>query len=333
MIKIKPIHAIYTILFMLASCMDDKTTYVEESSFADICKNLPVESNRMLSFSSASNDWFQVYESYEGVYSIVEPYQFQMSISHLIVGQDRALLFDTGMGILPIRPVAETITSLPITVLNSHTHFDHVGGNAEFSDILAIDSTYTKSNMQGFKHEEIAGDVAPEAFCEEPPNGLDVDTYRTRPWSANDYVADGEEIDLGGRILEVLHVPGHTPDAVALLDRENALLFTGDTFYDDVLWLFSPETNLEDYANSIDRLVEIEDSVKYLFGAHTSARVNAGRLAQVKKSLAKLRSGEIRPDNEIGARLIYQIDGVDFVTSRPALAGKQGDITKGASGL
>ena len=65
----------------------------------------------------------------------------------------------------------------------------------------------------------------------------------------------------------------------------------------------------------------------------SSARVNAGRLAQVKKSLAKLRSGEIRPDNEIEARLIYQIDGVNFVTSRPALAGKQGDITKGASGL
>ncbi len=333
MIKIKPIHAMYTMLFMLTSCMDDKTTYVEESSFADICKNLPVESNRVLRLSNASNDWFQVYESYEGVYSIVEPFQFQMSISHLIVGQDRALLFDTGMGILPIRPVAETITSLPITVLNSHTHFDHVGGNAEFPDILAIDSTYTKSNMQGFKHKEIAGDVAPEAFCEEPPHGLNVDTYHTRLWSANDYVADGEEIDLGGKILEVLHVPGHTPDAVALLDRENALLFTGDTFYDDVLWLFSPETNLEDYANSIDRLVEIEDSVKYLFGAHTSARVNAGRLAQVKKSLAKLRSGEIHPDNEIEARLIYQIDGVNFVTSRPVLDGKQGDISRGGSGL
>ena len=116
MIKIKPIHAMYTMLFMLTSCMDDKTTYVEESSFADICKNLPVESNRVLRLSNASNDWFQVYESYEGVYSIVEPFQFQMSISHLIVGQDRALLFDTGMGILPIRPVAETITSLPLTL-------------------------------------------------------------------------------------------------------------------------------------------------------------------------------------------------------------------------
>ena len=66
MIKIKPIHTIYTILFMLTSCMNDKATYVEESSFADICQNLPVESNRMLSLSSASNDWFQVYESYEG---------------------------------------------------------------------------------------------------------------------------------------------------------------------------------------------------------------------------------------------------------------------------
>lgn len=44
--------------------------------------------------------------------------------------------------------------------------------------------------------------------------------------------SDGEIIDLGGRRLEILHVPGHTPDAVALLDAENGLLFTGDTWYD-----------------------------------------------------------------------------------------------------
>ena len=333
MIKKKPIYIMCSMLVILSSCMSEETTYIEDSSFADICKNLPVEANRKLTLSDASSDWFQIYEAYEGIYSIVESYQFQMSISHLILGEKRALLFDTGMGILPIKPIVERITNLPITVLNSHTHFDHVGGNAEFAEILAIDSLYTKSNMQGFKHEEIAGDVASDAFCGKAPIGLNINTYHTRSWSANGYVSDGQEIDLGGRLLEVMHVPGHTPDAVALVDRENGLLFTGDTYYDDNLWLFSPETNLDDYTNTIDRLVKIEDKIKYLFGAHTSARVDAGKLAQVKASLAKLRSGNISPVKKIDGRQIYQIDGVNFVTSKFALEGKQGDTSKGASGL
>jgi len=326
----------YTLIFIIMSlvaCTSKQSNYVEDSSFAEICKNLPVAANEELPLSSASDDWFQVYESYEGVYSIVEPYQFQMSISHLILGNDRALLFDTGMGILPIKPVVERITNLPLVVLNSHTHFDHVGGNAEFSNILAIESAYTKQNMLGFKHDEVAGDVAVEAFCGEAPTGLDVNGYHTRAWSASNYIADGQSIDLGGRVIEVLQVPGHTPDAIALLDREDGLLFTGDTFYDDNLWLFSPETSLDDYSNSIDRLVGIEKRIQYLFGAHTSARVDAGKLAQVKISLQKLRSGSIKPVKKIGERLVYQIDGINFVTSKSALEGKQIDITKGASGL
>tara|TARA_B110000438_G_scaffold228127_1_gene222636 strand:- start:184 stop:1179 length:996 start_codon:yes stop_codon:yes gene_type:complete len=329
-------HKIINYLFILilvsmGACTSEKINYVEDSSFSEICKNL--RTNKAFPLSDTSDDWFQVYESYEGVYSIVEPYQFQMSISHLIIGTDKALLFDTGMGILPIKPIVERITNLPITVLNSHTHFDHVGGNAEFSEILAIDSLYTKSNMQGFKHEEVAGDVALEAFCGEAPIGLNTGTYHTRSWSANEYVSDGQKIDLGGRILEVMHVPGHTPDAVALLDAKNGLLFTGDTFYDDNLWLFSPETNLDDYSNTIDRLVQVENKIQYLFGAHTTARVDAGRLALVKTSLQKLRSGSEKPVKEIGERQIYQIDGINFVTSKAALEGKQIDIKKGASGL
>ena len=92
--------------------------------------------------------------------------------------------------------------------------------------------------MKGFEHKEIAGDVIPEAFCGGTPADFDVEANYTKPWNASRYVADGHLIDLGGRTLEVLHVPGHTPDATALVDRENGLLFTGDTFYDDNIWLF-----------------------------------------------------------------------------------------------
>ena len=321
------------ILVFLVSCVREEASYVEDSSFADVCQSLPVPANKILPLNDASTEWFQVYESHKGVYSIVEPYQFQMSISHLILGDERALLFDTGMGMVPIKPVIESLTDLPVTVLNSHTHFDHVGGNAEFDNILAVDSHYTKANMKGFSHEEVAGDVIDEAFCNGPPKNLDTESYYTRAWSAENFVVDGQIIDLGNRLIEIIHVPGHTPDALALIDRENALLFTGDTYYDDNLWLFSPETDLDDYAESIQKLAFLEQDIEYIFGAHTSARVEAGVLKKVEQSFFKLRSGDINPVDQIEGRLIYQIDGINFVTSRAILNGVKIDTSKGASGL
>ena len=56
-------------------------------------------------------------------------------------------------------------------------------------------------------------------------------------------------------------------------------------------------------------------------------------MVKLKTSLQKLRSGSEKPVKEIGERQIYQIDGINFVTSKAALEGKQIDIKKGASGL
>jgi len=324
---------ILTYVASTVSCTENEVSYVEDSSFADVCQSLPVPTNKILPLNDASTEWFQVYESHKGVYSIVEPYQFQMSISHLILGDEHALLFDTGMGMAPIKPVIESLTDLPVMVLNSHTHFDHVGGNAEFENILAVDSPYTRANMKGFSHEEVAGDVIDEAFCNGPPKNLDTESYHTRAWSANKFVVDGQVIDLGNRLIEVIHVPGHTPDALALLDQENALLFTGDTYYDDNLWLFSPETDLDHYSESIAKLSKLEDQIEFIFGAHTSARVDAGILSKVKESFSKLRSGKVKPIHEVQDRLIYEIDGVNFVTSKSILAGEKIKLDKGASGL
>ena len=127
------------VLLFIAGCQTQTgTPYITEGTFAEICEGHPGEENAKLPLSDASDDWFQVYEAANGVYSIVEPYQFEETISHLIVGEDRALLFDTGLGLLPIRPVVERVTSLPVSVLNSHTHYDHVGGNAESGNQLVF---------------------------------------------------------------------------------------------------------------------------------------------------------------------------------------------------
>jgi glyoxylase-like metal-dependent hydrolase (beta-lactamase superfamily II) len=297
------------------------------------CNDKPRPENAELQLSDASDDWFQIYEVAAGVYSITEPYQLQETISHLIVGDERALLFDTGVGLLPIKPVIERITDLPVTVLNSHTHTDHVGGNWEFSTVLAVDSDYTRANMQGFDNKRIGGEFVPEAFCKSPPDGVDISAFHTKPWKADRYVSDGEVLDLGGRTLEILQVPGHTPDAVALLDSKNRLLFTGDTWYDASLWLFARETNLTQYDESLSRLVKIEQDVDFLLGAHNLARVASGRLAGVQQLLHEIMSGDREGEVDDFGRLAFEVGDIRLLTSQQALDGLQGDTSKGGSGL
>ena len=323
---------VFVATVLVAAC-DSPTPTIALSVDDYSCDSVPRPENAKLTVSAASDDWYQIYESADGVYSIVEPFQIQETISHLIVGDERALLFDTGIGLLPLKPVVERITNLPVTVLNSHTHYDHVGGNWEFSSVLAIDSEYTRANMAGFDDERIGNDFHAEAFCKGAPEGVEISSFYTKPWQASRYVEDGETIDLGGRQLQVLHVPGHTPDAVALLDAENRLLFTGDSWYDASLWLFARETNLDDYAVSISRLAKLENDVDFILGAHNEARLAAGKLRIVDGALEKLRSGGYVGKEDAYGRLAFEIDDIHFLTSQSGLDGEQGDISLGGSGL
>jgi len=306
------------------------TTWAEPAG--EWCFELPRPANAALQPGPVTDSWFQVYLAAPGVYALAEPWQFQEVISYLILGESRALLFDSGLGLVPIRPLVERLTMLPVSVLNSHTHFDHVGGNAEFDSVLALDTPYTHANMAGFPHEELAGEVTDEAFCRPPPAEIDLGKFHTRAWQATGYVDDGVVIDLGGRELEVLRVPGHTPDALALFDRASGLLWTGDTWYDGPLWLFVPETSLDDYQASLDRLIELAPSLRLLLPAHNVASGAPAQLSRTAAALVKIRAGEAASQAD-GSVLEFTADGVTVVTALPVLDGRQGDPAKGGSGL
>lgn len=319
------------VIMSIASACDKPAAPLSVDDYA--CESVPRPENVALTLSAASDEWFQVRESATGVYSIVEPFHIQETISHLVVGEDRALLFDTGIGLLPLRPVVERITDLPVTVLNSHTHYDHVGGNWEFDTVLAMDTDYTRSNMAGFTNDIVGGDFVAATFCKGAPDGVKPQSFATRAWRASKFVKDGDVIDLGGRSLQVLHTPGHTPDSVTLYDREHRLLFTGDTWYDASLWLFAHGTNLDDYDASLERLLPIENNADYLLGAHNLARVESGRLQKVRDVLREIREGAHEGELDDYGRLSFDIEGIKILTSQPALDGTTAGGSPGGSGL
>src|SRR5258705_7158642 len=113
------------------------------------CQQLPRPQYKTLERVLPDEPWFEIYRIRPGVFAIYEPKQFEEVISYLILGDNRALLFDTGLGVGRISAVVTRLTQLPVTVINSHTHFDHVGGNTEFKEIWTRDLPYTRKNMQG----------------------------------------------------------------------------------------------------------------------------------------------------------------------------------------
>lgn len=284
------------------------------------CDRLPRPEYGRLERVSVADDWFQVYKVADRVYAIYEPYQIQEVISYLILGTQAALLFDTGMGMSRISAVVGELTSLPVQVLNSHTHFDHIGGNAEFEHIVALDTAFTRGNARHYPAEVYRDEAQPDALCRGLPGGLTAATWHIRPFTPEKYITDGYRIDLGGRELEVLHVPGHTPDAVALLDARARILWTGDNYYDGPIWLFFPETDLDEFQASIDRLAALVPELDLLLTSHNTPIARPTRLLQLKEALMAVRSGKVSGKASPAGQIEFSFDGFSILTSRAALA-------------
>ena len=276
------------------------------------CRPLPRPEYRALEPVKVSDPWFEVYKPAPGVFAIYEPHQSEEVISYLIVGEKRALLFDTGMGISDIKKLISELTTLPIVVLNSHTHNDHVGGNWEFSNVYGMDTEFTRKNSLGSK-EDAQAEIAPDEICGTLPTGFERKAYATRAWKIKAFTHDGDKFDLGGRTLEVLATPGHTPDAIALFDRANGLLFTGDTYYPAPIWLFRPETDLVAYTASIRRLATLEPQVKVVLGAHNIPVAPPSVLARLVTAFDKVRAGNVPASPDSRGRVLYKVDGFSFL--------------------
>ena len=286
---------------------------------AGFCSNVPRSQYATLERVEVADDWFEVYRVAPAVYAIYEPFQFQEVISYLILGAEGALLFDTGMGIGRIRTVVDGLTALPVTVLNSHTHMHHVGGNAGFERVLAMDTEFTRTHARGRTNAEVRGEVAASALCRALPAGITEDNYHTPAFEIAAFIEDGHRIDLGGRTLEVIAVPGHAPDAVALLDREAGFLWTGDAFYEGPIWLFGPESDLAAYRASVARLAELVPELTTLFTAHSTPVAHPSRLLELNDAVEAMFEGIAIGNPVPGGGVEFVFEGFTILLRRDQL--------------
>lgn len=258
-------------------------------------------------------DWFEVYLVGDEIYAIYEPGQFEEVISFLIVGEERALLFDTGLGIGDMRAVVEQLTDLEIVVLNSHTHYDHIGGNHLFDTIYGLDTEYTRTRAMGSPPEAVAGFLQEGWVWKDLPPAFSREGFRSHPFTIDNIVAEGDRIDIGGRTLEILHTPGHAPDSICLLDREHRILFTGDTFYLAPLYTHLEGSDFDAYTASAARLAALVDDIDAALTSHNVPVVDASYMSALGQAFADIRSGAAANYSISDGHKEYEFDGFTVI--------------------
>ncbi|HSM30643.1 MAG TPA: MBL fold metallo-hydrolase [Woeseiaceae bacterium] len=236
-------------------------------------------------------DWFEVYRVADGIFAIYEPGQFEEVISFLVTGEDRALLFDTGLGIGDMKRVVRQLTDLDIVVLNSHTHYDHIGSNHQFETIWGRDTDYTLGRAGGSPPEAVAEFLQEGWVWKQLPEGFVAEDFRSRPFTISRFVDEGDVIDLGGRALEILGTPGHAPDAICLLDRDNGLLLTGDSFYLAPLYTHLEGSDFLDYATTAERLAGLADDITAALTSHNVPVVEPRYMTALGDAFAAIEDG------------------------------------------
>jgi glyoxylase-like metal-dependent hydrolase (beta-lactamase superfamily II) len=280
------------------------------------CRNLPRPEYKSLEQIPLNDPWFEVYKVAPATFAIYEPHQAEEAISYLIVGTKQALLFDTGMGIGNIKAIVARLTSRPIVVLNSHTHDDHVGGNWQFPFIYGMDTAFTRASAKGSRADAQA-EITKVQLCGALPKGFDPAKYSTKPWKISLFAHNAFKVNLGGRTIEIISTPGHTPDSISLIDRASGLLFTGDTFYPGEIWLYRPETDFPAYLASTKKLAGLAPEIKLVLGAHNVPVAQPSVLAQLDAAIHAVLDGKVAPKSVKGNQATYQVGEISFRMRNP----------------
>jgi glyoxylase-like metal-dependent hydrolase (beta-lactamase superfamily II) len=279
--------------------------------------------------SEAARGWFRVREVESGIWLLAEPPHVN---TWLVVGSDRAALIDSGLGVRPIRPVVEAITDLPVMVVNTHSHFDHIGGNHEFDQVLihpdgvplVANDVPRKLLEEYIEYAEemerslpsyIAADrsfffsLAPKDEPRPFPVSRDNNTWQIPGSRANGVLRDGYVVDLGDRTLRAIATPGHSPDHVALLLEPDGVLFAGDAVSTGAIYVQWPESDVVAFARSAERLAGLASDVHVVLVHHWLRYATLPFfLREVADGARDLLSGhaKFRPNRDCAGQLVRE---------------------------
>lgn len=217
----------------------------------------------MTSALPIASTWYETEVMGQGITRIGEPHVdpwLKANIWH-VAGRDRDLLVDAGMGIAPLMPVLRSLSERPILGVATHSHFDHVGALHEFSERACHPLEADILRRPTVANTLADMFVSPEGIAALPYAGYDIARYHIEPAPPTLLLAEGDTIDLGDRAFQVLHLPGHSPGSIALLECATGILIAGDVLYDGQLIDAYETSDPAVYRGSLERLREVPVSI------------------------------------------------------------------------
>lgn len=242
--------------------------------------------------------------------AIAEPLYYQQNINYLILGDDRAVLFDAGSGLQSILPVINSLTDKPLTFIPSHFHYDHVGDGLPFDNIAIVDLPHISNRgIDGqltLKWHEHLGAI---------------EGYTTPTFKVNEWLQPGGDIELGSRRLKVIYTPGHTNDSISLYDPVADFLFSGDFVYQGDLYAFLPNSSLGEYEQGSNNLLGHISAQTKIYGAHRLHPpgvpvLGLQDIVDIKKTLNHIREQSIEPSGIYP--VVYPINGSFNLLAEPS---------------
>ena len=178
----------------------------------------------------------------------------------LLCGTEKAALIDTGMRTPDAKKLAQSLTDLPLILINSHADRDHISGNDAFDEFYM-----SPEEEDNYRHNGGKGTIIP--------------------------VREGDVIDLGDRPLRIIDIPGHTPGSIAILDEKYRVLIAGDSVQDGNIFMFGTYRNIDRYVDSLRHLSEYDGQFDEIYAMHGSIPVKPDLTAKLIEGAEQIRNG------------------------------------------
>lgn len=244
-----------------------------------------------------NHTWFQVHQLDNSSWVIDDNGH---SLIYLVTGKQSALLIDTGWGVGNLSGLVSNLTSLPLTVVNTHGHPDHTFGNGTFNKIAITQADLFM--VQNPIAAETRTSIKENLLAERPSQEITLNDWNPKPAATFDLLNDGDTFDLGERSLQVITTPSHTQGCICLLDRSRHWLFSGDMILPWPVWAQLDEsTPLSEYHQSLQKLQGLRSEFNTLLPGHGDARAVPFPLTlldQLTNGIARILSGELNGQPE-----------------------------------
>jgi glyoxylase-like metal-dependent hydrolase (beta-lactamase superfamily II) len=235
-------------------------------------------------------NWFEVQRLPHGVTMIREPHHSEDVKVFLIEGERDVAILDTGLGVGDFAGLVSTLSERRPMVLQTHAHWDHIGASHLFDEVRVH-----QSEAEGLRAGTLAARYVAafaDGLVERERLPADFDPSEGLPGrEPTGWLEDGEPIDLGGRILEVIHTPGHSPGGVSFLDREARALFVGDLLYLGRMYVFLPTSDPAAFRESLRRVSALSSDVDIVYPAHGPSPISPEDMLAIRDAYEQVWAG------------------------------------------